>query len=169
MFWEMHDLLFANHNELSPQDLRRYAESLGLNLDMFDEDMRHGRLAARVEDDAVDAETSEVNGTPTFYLAYGAATPRRHHGPYDAAALIVALEQLRFEADQVPEPAPDEPGAPLWTVPVYPADAASPATTATGTGADEAAALRRFAGGDAELADRVDEIFAHGFDNDHND
>jgi predicted DsbA family dithiol-disulfide isomerase len=174
MFWEMHDLLFANHDALSPEDLRRYAEQLELNLDMFDDDMQHRRLWWRIEDDAVDAESSEVNGTPTFYLGYGGRPPRRHTGPYDAAALIAALEQLRFEAGRhqalVEEPpaGPDsgsaagsgQPSAvavqadiPLWTVPVHPPAPVQP------THDDGSASLRRFAGNDADLAERLDEVF----------
>jgi Na+/H+ antiporter NhaA len=173
MFWEMHDLLFANHDALSPEDLHRYAEQLELNIDMFDDDMQHRRLWWRIEDDAVDAESSEVNGTPTFYLGYGDDIPRRHEGPYDAAALIVALEQLRFEAGlRTAEPAePTDPVAPagsaapsavqveadipLWTVPVHPAP---PTPPGPGT-SDDTSSLRRFAGNDSGLADRVDEVF----------
>ncbi|HEY5857418.1 MAG TPA: Na+/H+ antiporter NhaA, partial [Aldersonia sp.] len=91
-FWEMHDLLFRNHDALTPDDIRGYAEELGLDLDRFDEDLRTGRHAVRVDDDAIDAESSEVMGTPTFYLGAGAGIPVRHSGPFDADTLITALE-----------------------------------------------------------------------------
>jgi len=91
-FWEMHDLLFRNHDALGPDDIRSYAEELGLDLDRFDEDLRTGHFAVRVDDDAIDAESSEVMGTPTFYLGAGDGTPLRHSGPFDADTLIAALE-----------------------------------------------------------------------------
>ena len=38
-FWEMHDLLFRNQLRLEPDDLRRFAERLGLDLARFDADL----------------------------------------------------------------------------------------------------------------------------------
>ena len=91
-FWEMHDLLFVHHDALGPDDIHGYAEELGLDLDRFDEDLRTGRYAVRVDDDAIDAESSEVMGTPTFYVGAGGGTPLRHSGPFDADTLIAALQ-----------------------------------------------------------------------------
>ena len=41
----------------------------------------------RVLDDAQDAELMDLNSTPTFFV-----NGKRHHGPWDAASLIRALE-----------------------------------------------------------------------------
>jgi protein-disulfide isomerase len=38
-FWEMHDLLYENQKRLRDDDLRRYAEKLGLDLDLFEKDL----------------------------------------------------------------------------------------------------------------------------------
>jgi protein-disulfide isomerase len=35
-FWQMHDLLYENQERLREQDLRGYAEQLGLDVDRFD-------------------------------------------------------------------------------------------------------------------------------------
>jgi formate-nitrite transporter family protein len=35
-FWEMHDLLFENRRHLRDQDLRGYAEQLGLDVERFE-------------------------------------------------------------------------------------------------------------------------------------
>jgi Na+/H+ antiporter NhaA len=94
-FWDMHDTLFRNHEALAPDDIRTYAEELALDLDRFDEDLRISRYAARVDDDSIDAESSDVNGTPTFFIGVGVETPVRHRGHYDAATLIARLEALR--------------------------------------------------------------------------
>ncbi len=86
-FWEMADQLFHHQDALELADLRGYAETVGLDLGRFDEDLRTRRYEKRVDDDAIDAETSEVHGTPTFYV-----NGRRHFGPYDAATLAAALQ-----------------------------------------------------------------------------
>src|SRR4029078_13279974 len=39
-FWEMHDLLLDQQEELNPPALRRYADDLGLDADRFWEDVR---------------------------------------------------------------------------------------------------------------------------------
>ncbi|HYI58006.1 MAG TPA: Na+/H+ antiporter NhaA [Microlunatus sp.] len=87
-FWEMADQLFHHQDALELADLRGYAETVGLDLGRFDEDLRTRRYEKRVDDDAIDAETSEVHGTPTFYV-----NGRRHFGPYDAATLATALQE----------------------------------------------------------------------------
>jgi len=85
-FWEMHDLLFKHSDALGPDDILRYAEQLELDQERFIEDLRTGDYVARVKDDALDAESSDLHSTPTFFIG-----DRRHHGPYDAATLIAAL------------------------------------------------------------------------------
>jgi protein-disulfide isomerase len=103
-FWEMHDLLFAHSDALEPDQLRGYAEELELDLDAFDEALRTRTHAARVNDDLIDAETSELAGTPAFYIG-----EERLIGPYDAARLIWELAESReAPAEQAEEPAPDE-------------------------------------------------------------
>ncbi|OZF50383.1 Na+/H+ antiporter NhaA [Rhodococcus sp. 14-2470-1a] len=94
-FWEMADVLFANSDALTPDDIDDYAEDLGLDMDRFSEDLRTGDYVVRVEDDELDAASSDVEGTPTFYLGRGDTDLIRHTGPYDAASLIRELTQLR--------------------------------------------------------------------------
>ncbi|MFD6883107.1 Na+/H+ antiporter NhaA [Rhodococcus sp. NPDC060084] len=94
-FWEMHDLLFAHSDALSEEEIYDYAERLGLDMDRFDEDLRLDRYRHRVDDDDLDAATSNLSGTPTFYLgATGTGLPL-HTGPFDAATLISRLEEAR--------------------------------------------------------------------------
>lgn len=87
-FWEMHDLLFAHSDALEPEQLRSYAEQLGLDLEAYDEALRTQADRGRVHDDVVDAETSELTGTPAFYVGQ-----ERLVGPYDAATLIWELSE----------------------------------------------------------------------------
>ncbi|MDO8149914.1 Na+/H+ antiporter NhaA [Isoptericola sp. b408] len=88
-FWEMHDLLFANQTALEAEDLRGYADELGLDPEQFDADLADEALHARVADHAESARASGAQGTPTFFL-----DGTRHRGPHDAATLIAAIEEL---------------------------------------------------------------------------
>ncbi|MEV8192251.1 Na+/H+ antiporter NhaA [Rhodococcus pyridinivorans] len=94
-FWDMHDHLFAHSDALSRDEIYEHAQQLGLDMDRFDEDLRLGRYRHRVEDDDLDAEASDVFGTPTFYLGATGSDLARHTGPFDAATLIRRLEEVR--------------------------------------------------------------------------
>ena len=73
--------------------------AIGLDVERFDEDLRTRRYANRVDDDAIDAEASEVHGTPTFYV-----NDRRHTGAYDAVTLAVAVAvAVALEATWLPD------------------------------------------------------------------
>jgi protein-disulfide isomerase len=89
-FWPMHDLLLAHQDELTPRDLRDYAQELGLDTERFWEDLRRHEHAGRVADDVGTADASGVAGTPTFFI-----NGRRHHGAYDAATLSAAVRAPR--------------------------------------------------------------------------
>ncbi|RFA19010.1 Na+/H+ antiporter NhaA [Subtercola boreus] len=86
-FFELAPLMFAHQNDLELDDLLGYAASLDLDLDRFEEDMRSSEVVNRVRDDAIDAELMDVHSTPTFFIG-----GKRHVGPYDAPALIRALD-----------------------------------------------------------------------------
>jgi Na+/H+ antiporter NhaA len=81
-FWEMYDLLFAHQEALGPEELYRYAEELGLNVERFSEELRTREHARRVAGDVESADQSGVAGTPTFFI-----NGRRHHGAYDVVTL----------------------------------------------------------------------------------
>jgi Na+/H+ antiporter NhaA len=89
-FWEMHDLLLAHQDDLTLRDLRGYAESLGLDLDLFHEDLIQHRYAGDVARDIESADLSGVSGTPTFFV-----NGQRHYGAYDIEALTLAIRTAR--------------------------------------------------------------------------
>jgi len=91
-FWAMHDVLFANQDELELEDLAGYAGTLGLDVERFLRDVDEQRHAGRIREDVASAEASGARGTPTFFIG-----SRRHVGPYDAATLIAELEAGRAE------------------------------------------------------------------------
>jgi len=89
-FWEMHDELFANQDELAPEDLLGYAGRLGLDVERFARDLAEESHATRMREDVASAEASGARGTPTFFVG-----ERRHVGAYDADTLAQALSALR--------------------------------------------------------------------------
>jgi Na+/H+ antiporter NhaA len=95
-FWELHDLLFAHQGDLTPRDLRRYAEQLGLDVERFADDLRRRRYAPRVAADIASADASGVSGTPSFFI-----NGRRHHGVYNAETLGAAVRAAHAAAAPV--------------------------------------------------------------------
>jgi Na+/H+ antiporter NhaA len=91
-YFEMGRMLFAHQDDLEWSDIYRYANEIGLDLEVFDQDVRvhPTKVLQRVQDDAQDAELMDLNSTPTFFV-----NGKRHKGPWDAASLIRALEAGR--------------------------------------------------------------------------
>lgn len=92
-FWEMHDKLFQDQNDLEPVTLMRYGEELGLDMDRFHEDMTRHEHAWRIAEDVASADESGVAGTPTFFV-----NGRRHAGAYDVDTLSDAVKKARTRA-----------------------------------------------------------------------
>lgn len=67
-FWEMHDALFENQTELTPSDLERYAQELGLNMEQFRADLQSEELRASVERDKGQGVELGVDSTPSFFI-----------------------------------------------------------------------------------------------------
>jgi protein-disulfide isomerase len=87
-FWPMHDLLYENQKRLRDQDLRAYAEKLGLDVELFDKELAEHVHAERVHEDFLSGVRSGVNGTPTFYV-----NGVRHDDSYEFETLLAALER----------------------------------------------------------------------------
>jgi protein-disulfide isomerase len=87
-FWQMHDLLYENQRRLRDEDLRAYAEQVGLDVEPFDKELAEHVHAARVREDFMSGVRSGVNGTPTFYV-----NGVRHDDSYDIETLFGALQR----------------------------------------------------------------------------
>ncbi|MEU4290069.1 Na+/H+ antiporter NhaA [Kribbella sp. NPDC026596] len=92
-FWEMHDMLLTNQENLQPADLMRYADQLGLDTAKLHDDVKRHVAAARVAQDVESADTSGVSGTPTFFV-----NGQRHYGAYDVETLKTAIRVARARA-----------------------------------------------------------------------
>jgi len=89
-FWEMHDKLLERQDALTLDDLVRYAEELGLDVDRFSDELRRRVYAPRVAEDVASADESGVSGTPTFFI-----NGRRHQGAYDVKSLTEEVKRAR--------------------------------------------------------------------------
>jgi protein-disulfide isomerase len=67
-FWSMHDLLFENQLHLKVKNLRRYAESAGLDLERFDYEIGDHVYLQRVQEHIDGGRKSGVRATPTFFV-----------------------------------------------------------------------------------------------------
>jgi protein-disulfide isomerase len=68
MFWEMHDMIFANQASLSSDALKSFAVSLGLDTDEFNECLDSGAMSAEVDADFNEGASYGVQGTPAFFI-----------------------------------------------------------------------------------------------------
>ena len=92
-FWQMHDRLLADQDDLTPRELRHHAEELGLDEERFWDELRRREHADRVAEDVSSADTSGVAGTPSFFI-----NGRRHQGAYDLDTLSAAVRGARARA-----------------------------------------------------------------------
>jgi protein-disulfide isomerase len=86
-FWEMRDLLYHRRKALEDDDLRSYANELGLDLERFDDDRANAAVRARIARDVASGEaTGVVRGTPTLFI-----DGVLYHGDYEPAEFMEAL------------------------------------------------------------------------------
>ena len=86
-FWDMHDALYDNQDELGPP----LFFSLGQALAVPEDDMRNAlktqKYAAKIRNDFLSGVRSGVNGTPTFFI-----NGARHNGSYLFEVLAAAID-----------------------------------------------------------------------------
>jgi len=67
-YWEMHDLLFNNQQALGLEQLKTYANSLKLDMKVFDDCLSTGTFKDKISNDIADGQRIGVSGTPSFVL-----------------------------------------------------------------------------------------------------
>ena len=67
-YWDMHDIIFENQQELDMESLFLYAKKIGLDLERFKNDIQKNALSTKVEQDFESGVRSGVNGTPSFFI-----------------------------------------------------------------------------------------------------
>jgi protein-disulfide isomerase len=67
-FWEMHDKLFANQQNLDRASLEKYASELQLDMGKFKAALDSNKFDAYITADANEGARVGANGTPTFFI-----------------------------------------------------------------------------------------------------
>ena len=68
MFWEMHDMLYANQQQLARTDLEGYAEELGLDMERFRYALDSGIYEQTIKDEIAEGQKFGVQGTPSWFV-----------------------------------------------------------------------------------------------------
>ena len=89
-FWEMHDAIYENQAELTPETLVQLARQLRLPLQELEAAWVGRTYRDRIRGDFAGGVRSGVNGTPTFFI-----NGQRHEGSFELDDLIEAIEAVR--------------------------------------------------------------------------
>ena len=92
-FWEMHDLLFENQDQLGLPLYQELAGTLGLSVSALIAALKEGKFTAKVRSDFSGGVRSGVNGTPTFFI-----NGVRYDGPVDVISMSEALAYVLEQA-----------------------------------------------------------------------
>lgn len=73
LFWEYHDILYSNwtgenNGWASSENLRKFAQEIGLNMDVWSECMLNGMHSQIILASNEDARSLELTGTPAFFV-----------------------------------------------------------------------------------------------------
>lgn len=72
-FWDFHNYLYTNQGQensgtFSKDNLKKFAATLGLNTQQFNDCVDSGKYAKDVQTDLSDGQKAGVNGTPTVFI-----------------------------------------------------------------------------------------------------
>jgi protein-disulfide isomerase len=94
-FFEMHDKLFANQQNLKREDLEKYAAELGLDMNRFKAALDGHKYQAQIDRDKAEAAALGARGTPSFFI-----NGRKLRGaqPFDAFKNVIDEELKKADA-----------------------------------------------------------------------
>jgi len=87
-FWEMHDALYENQDQLGQELIETLVEQLDLDAAVFEADLEARKFQSRVKHDFMGGVRSGVNGTPGLFI-----NGERYDESWDEAPLIAALQK----------------------------------------------------------------------------
>ena len=86
-FWDMHDALYENQDQLGIPLFFALTGALGLSEVELRDSLEEHRFAGRIKRDVLGGVRSGVNGTPSFFI-----NGQRHDAGYDFPHLAAAIE-----------------------------------------------------------------------------
>ncbi len=93
-FWDYHNILFENAPALAVADLKAYAESLGLDMQQFNQCLDSGKHQQAVEKELADAQELGLRGVPSFTV-----NGTRLIGPPSFEQLAAAIDEILASQD----------------------------------------------------------------------
>jgi protein-disulfide isomerase len=60
--------MFANYRQLNPDKIKELAQTLGLDMARFEQDLKDPELARKVDADIEEGKKVGVQGTPTLFI-----------------------------------------------------------------------------------------------------
>lgn len=81
-FWQMHDALFAAHDQLSRDKIFELARQNGLDVKRFQDDLGSTSVREAIMRDVQDGDKAGVEGTPTLFI-----NGQRYNGPIAVSSL----------------------------------------------------------------------------------
>jgi protein-disulfide isomerase len=90
-FWPYYNLLMQAHFSPSKEDLtlarlQAFAQTVGLNMDTFNDSLNSGKFKDKVNRDTEEGTAAGVTGTPTFFVN---GVPGTGNAPFDAFQKII--------------------------------------------------------------------------------
>jgi len=91
-FWEMHDLMFQEQQQLGVDQLKAKASQLGLDIEDFNQCLDSGEYADQVRADMTAGTAAGVSGTPAMFIN---GIPISGAVPYDQMSSVIDEELAR--------------------------------------------------------------------------
>ncbi len=93
-YWQMHDKMFANQQQLEDANLEQYAKDIGLNVEKWKADMSSGKYDGQIQKEQGLAQSIGATGTPAFFI-----NGRKISGaqPYDTFKGVIDAELAKAQ------------------------------------------------------------------------
>jgi len=91
-FWEMHDVMFADQQQLGVEQLKAKASGIGLDPEDFNQCLDSGEYADEVQADLAAGAEAGVSGTPAMFVN---GIPISGAVPYDQLSSVIDEELAR--------------------------------------------------------------------------
>jgi protein-disulfide isomerase len=88
-FWGMHDIIFENQRTLDADNIILLAGRIGLDTELFENDIQQTPLIDKVEKDFESGMRSGVNRTPTFFI-----NGKKYDGDWGGTTLLDYLKTI---------------------------------------------------------------------------